>query len=345
VKKKLLIGALTAIILIIVGIIVFKNTITETEINKYTKLGNKEVLDELPQVPQATVLGGKYEQPQKIEFKDIGDGETVYYTLDDTKVTKDSNRYVQAITINKGTTILRVMAFNNKNEISSKEARYKYIITDSSDYIFQFSDRKVLTDSEMKNLDKKLLPYARNEIYARHGLVFKKSEFKNYFELKSWYESNASFKGTLEELNEFEKKNIELIQKYEGDNTSNSKKGETRIAYILDSYKKNNKNYVVIDFIEWLGADDWEKINEIEGFQGDKEACIGMFLPNDYYIYNEKKENIIMEVDKQAEIIKLPDGGVPEPYKGSFGSFSIYHPHKIIIREGTIIKIEQYYVP
>ncbi|MBZ9686977.1 hypothetical protein G9F72_011640 [Clostridium estertheticum] len=122
-------------------------------------------------------------------------------------------------------------------------------------------------------------------------------------------------------------------------------KEETRIIYIMDSYVKNNKNYVVIDFIEWLGPGDWRKIKEIEGFKGNEEECKDQFLLDDYYIYNEKKENIVMEVDKQAEIVRLPVSGEPSPYNGSFGEFSIHHPHEITIKKGIITKIEQRYIP
>lgn len=120
---------------------------------------------------------------------------------------------------------------------------------------------------------------------------------------------------------------------------------ETKIVYIKDSYVKNNKNYVVIDFIEWLGLADWRKVKEIEGFKGNEEECKDLFLLDDYYIYNEKSENIVMEVDKQAEIIRLPDSGEPKAFSGSFGKFSIHHPHEIIVKKGIIIKIEQRYIP
>jgi tetratricopeptide (TPR) repeat protein len=455
VKKKLLIGVITAIVLIIIGAVVFNSTSSASQIKKYMTLGNKylkegkyeeailafnkvieiepkniearleladayiatnkfedaeKVLREalninktrteiylklmdvyektngdaqgiisllqtsmenvhddrvkeklesiIPNVPKVNVPSGKYSEFQSIKFLNLKTEEKVFYTLDNTKPTMESREYTQPIEIGGGRTTLRAILINEKG-VSSKEVECEYIIdisetiipietsktSETSEYIFQFSDRKILTDSEIKDLDKKLLPYARNEIFARHGYVFKNTEIKSYFESKSWYEANVSFKGASEELNEFENKNIELIQNFEENIAPNNKKDETKIAYIRDSYEKNNKNYVVIDFIEWLNSDDWEKIAKIVGFKGSKEECLATYLSNDYYIYNEKKENIVMEVAKQAEIIKLPEGGMPEPYKGTFGEFSTYHPHKIIIREGIIIKIEQYYVP
>ena len=57
--------------------------------------------------------------------------------------------------------------------------------------------------------------YARNEIYARHGYVFKEDKFKNYFKTKSWYKENPSFTGDDSKLNEYEKANRDLFKKYE----------------------------------------------------------------------------------------------------------------------------------
>lgn len=53
----------------------------------------------------------------------------------------------------------------------------------------------------------------RNEIYARHGRVFTTPEMKQLFEKAPWYKPRPDFKET--DLNETEKKNIELIQEYE----------------------------------------------------------------------------------------------------------------------------------
>lgn len=53
----------------------------------------------------------------------------------------------------------------------------------------------------------------RNEIYARHGRVFTTPEMKQIFEKSPWYKPRPDFKET--DLNESEKKNVELIQEYE----------------------------------------------------------------------------------------------------------------------------------
>jgi Leucine-rich repeat (LRR) protein len=84
-----------------------------------------------------------------------------------------------------------------------------------SDYIFSFSDSRLITYSELSNLDRSLLAYARNEIYARYGYVFSMSEFRNYFMPKSWYNPNPNFNINTQMLNPIEKANVERIKQYE----------------------------------------------------------------------------------------------------------------------------------
>lgn len=85
------------------------------------------------------------------------------------------------------------------------------------EYILQNSSNRKLTKSDLKNLSKKQLRLARNEIYARHGRIFEDTELQNYFESQSWYEGTIPAEEFFdsEELNAIERKNILLIKKYE----------------------------------------------------------------------------------------------------------------------------------
>ena len=56
------------------------------------------------------------------------------------------------------------------------------------------------------------LTYARNEIYARHGYVFNADELNEYFYEEGRYEMDASFDGSLSEL---EQKNASTILEYQ----------------------------------------------------------------------------------------------------------------------------------
>lgn len=83
--------------------------------------------------------------------------------------------------------------------------------TDSS-YIFPNSSTKKLTVKEVKSISKSLRPYARNEIYARHGYEFKTKKYADYFAKKTWYKKGGFSSG---QLNDIEWYNMDLIKKYE----------------------------------------------------------------------------------------------------------------------------------
>ncbi|GKU23231.1 YARHG domain-containing protein [Clostridium folliculivorans] len=83
------------------------------------------------------------------------------------------------------------------------------------DYVFVDSDKRYLTDADLADLSKDRLAIARNEIFARHGYVFKTDEFKNYFTSKRWYVPSSSYDGTDTVFNEYEKANYKLIQQWE----------------------------------------------------------------------------------------------------------------------------------
>jgi len=79
----------------------------------------------------------------------------------------------------------------------------------SSDYILPASDKSVMRAEDVANLTKGQLRLARNEIYARHGYVFKSEDLQTYFSSKSWYQPDQSFDGSL---NEIEKENVNFIK-------------------------------------------------------------------------------------------------------------------------------------
>ncbi len=79
-------------------------------------------------------------------------------------------------------------------------------------YIFSSSSSKKLTASQLKNLTKKRLGIARNEILARHGYVFKTSFYKSYFNNQKWYKAGGY---SSSKLNDIEWYNIKLIKQYE----------------------------------------------------------------------------------------------------------------------------------
>lgn len=88
--------------------------------------------------------------------------------------------------------------------------------TSSEQYICPNSDRKKLTKKEILNLSSDERRLARNEIYARHGRRFLDGELQKYFDQQDWYLETIEPEDFSESvLNEVEKKNVELLSKYE----------------------------------------------------------------------------------------------------------------------------------
>lgn len=78
------------------------------------------------------------------------------------------------------------------------------------DYILPYSDSAYLTEADLTGLTPEQLRIARNEIYARHGRIFKDEELAEYFGGKSWYYPITE--EVLDtELNEYEIANRDLI--------------------------------------------------------------------------------------------------------------------------------------
>ncbi|MGH4051160.1 MAG: YARHG domain-containing protein [Clostridium sp.] len=87
--------------------------------------------------------------------------------------------------------------------------------TVSNEFIFEDSDKTYLTVEQVSTLSIPQLAIARNEIFARHGFVFKTLIYSDYFYGKSWYSPDFSYDGGESVLNKYEKANYAFIQKYE----------------------------------------------------------------------------------------------------------------------------------
>lgn len=95
---------------------------------------------------------------------------------------------------------------------SADKVEGRHIDKNSADYLLPNSDVDIITETDLRGMTAQELTYARNEIYARHGYVFKSSELNAYFGSKEWYKANESFTGTLEGI---EQKNAAFIAEYQ----------------------------------------------------------------------------------------------------------------------------------
>ena len=110
------------------------------------------------------------------------------------------------------------------NESSFYSDDIKGSDTDIQEYVFPGSDSRYLSEEEVRDVETDKLRIARNEIFARHGYIFKDVELRQYFIGTSWYNGTVSAdKFNMDTvLNDFEKKNIELIEEVENEVNSTS---------------------------------------------------------------------------------------------------------------------------
>ncbi len=90
-------------------------------------------------------------------------------------------------------------------------------VSNSEDYIFPDSATRKLTLDEIKGHTKEELRLGRNEIYARHGMIFGVEDLDKYFLSKSWYTPSVpggEFYDRVE-MSLIEEENISLIKEVE----------------------------------------------------------------------------------------------------------------------------------
>lgn len=84
--------------------------------------------------------------------------------------------------------------------------------SNTDEYLLEDSVERRLEEKDLKNLSAKELTLARNEIYARHGMIFKSQELNTYFKQFSWYIANPEYDGTLSDTEIY---NAEFILNYQ----------------------------------------------------------------------------------------------------------------------------------
>lgn len=100
----------------------------------------------------------------------------------------------------------------NEENISSEDTN-----TTDAEYILSKSSTEKLSRADLEGLTKQQLRLARNEIYARHGMIFGVDDLDEYFATKSWYKPTISYSDFYEtvEMSLIEEENVILIQQME----------------------------------------------------------------------------------------------------------------------------------
>lgn len=87
----------------------------------------------------------------------------------------------------------------------------------SESYIIPDSNSRYLSKSELADMSLQVLNYAKNEIYAREGRIFRSAELQTYFEQQSWYQGRIQPDDFDDRtmLNSYEYANTQLVSEVE----------------------------------------------------------------------------------------------------------------------------------
>ncbi len=97
-----------------------------------------------------------------------------------------------------------------------------------SEYLCPYSSERLITTADLEDIrnggygalpaDKSLEQMIINEIYAKHGYLFKTDEIQAYFEQKSWYQAIGYYTSDSDEvmsmMSEVEKDNIDFLKSF-----------------------------------------------------------------------------------------------------------------------------------
>lgn len=107
--------------------------------------------------------------------------------------------------------------WEKRKKVKIEDAEYDEFYDEFSaatNKIYQMNASKnLLTKKDVENLKKGDLLIIRNTIYARHGYSFKNRPLRVFFDAQSWYIPVHT--DIVSDLTDIEKKNIELLLKYE----------------------------------------------------------------------------------------------------------------------------------
>lgn len=162
----------------------------------------------------------------------------------------------------------------SNNSISSSEPYYA-VSRDkmySDDYILPTDIRRI-SASELDKFTYYEMDFVTNEIYARHGYIFKEPVFADYFERRSWYKgTNSSMSSVEKKFSTIEKDNLATIVAYEKakgwreDHTSVRKNTTASTYYAVSRSKMYSDEYILPTDIRYITFSDLDKFTRDDMF-------------------------------------------------------------------------------
>ena len=145
-----------------------------------------------------SIVGSVNQTENKEQVKNYSSNET-HKSINDNNLQSNSN-YTENFYNKKANDSNSNQKQGNFDEYDSNEVKNK-------------ASQQLLTEDDLVGLSKRELRLMRNEIFARHGYIFKSEDLQDYFKKKSWY--IPQYDDVSDKLSSIEKQNIEFIKKHE----------------------------------------------------------------------------------------------------------------------------------
>ncbi len=247
----------------------------------------------------------------------------------------DNNNYLYLGCDNPWSKDKPVGFYKSKNKVEIPKIEFPGLYPQAS--------QRLLVDNDLSPLSKEQLRIMRNEIFARHGYVFKTDAMNSYFNSKGWYISIPKLDrnndaSTL--LSEIEKANIKLIQKFEKEeNLAFSQFKITKQSY---SETSNFNSIINNEFGSGYRVADWNDIllykNEIEKLVSElkinskSEFKSLMVTKNNEHWYGSKRHYFITFHNHKKESSYLAHDHI-DSYYISLGSWYGIKQHILCIKK------------
>ncbi len=162
----------------------------------------------------------------------------------------------------------------------------------ADEYILPDSDSKIYTADELLALSVEDLRIARNEIYARHGVIFESDDLATHFNNTSWYEPSGVLAAEFDDsiLNSYELQNIENILGAEfepvdfiGQTMKYIEVDYGRSMFDIEVNHQSGKIQVYYSDSYTINSNDYTYANYGEGYATSKDTCVITFRNADVY--------------------------------------------------------------
>ncbi|MCQ2094551.1 MAG: YARHG domain-containing protein [Bacteroidaceae bacterium] len=156
---------------------------------------------------------GGYDSSECVALVKLNSGKkgTIRFSVDDSAAEAVSFRITSAYEDNGS--LEKDDYSSNSDDMDTNNTAEGNATEETDEGNYPEASNRLLKEEEIAQYDKETLRFIRNEIYARHGYIFKDKELREYFEHRYWYVGEHTDVSNM--LSDIEIKNIELIKKLE----------------------------------------------------------------------------------------------------------------------------------